>query len=271
MSARALKAATSPSLAPACGRDAPLFALAASPVPPFPGPCRPCLAVPKVELAVVINDWTTPSGASATMKLAGMRGHGRPNRLRGCWFCPTSRAVLGFSERMRLAGSAVRACALGGGGTRSAPRPSTSSRLRRRRRSRTTSGRPSHQNDLQIRIRKSRIGSPLGIHGKISQRKGSLGVSVTLRRVHMSCFRVWRVSAEHSRGRRQYGGDQGGADSVLRCGLTSGSFNFPEDRRTPMIMSGLGTGLAPFRAFAQESAACSFEYVGHRTDPKRRW
>jgi len=36
------------------------------------------------------------------------------------------------------------------------------------------------------------------------------------------------------------------------CGLTSGSFNFPEDRRTPMIMSGLGTGLAPFRAFAQE-------------------
>jgi homodimeric pyruvate:ferredoxin (flavodoxin) oxidoreductase len=36
------------------------------------------------------------------------------------------------------------------------------------------------------------------------------------------------------------------------CGLTSGSFNFPVDRTTPMVMTGLGTGLAPFRAFAQE-------------------
>ena len=36
------------------------------------------------------------------------------------------------------------------------------------------------------------------------------------------------------------------------CYITSGTFNFPEDPMTPMLMAGLGTGLAPFRAFAQE-------------------
>ncbi|EER04712.1 pyruvate:ferredoxin oxidoreductase/NADPH-cytochrome P450, putative [Perkinsus marinus ATCC 50983] len=36
--------------------------------------------------------------------------------------------------------------------------------------------------------------------------------------------------------------------------VTSGSFKFPESPMTPMIMAGLGTGLAPFRAFSQERA-----------------
>jgi sulfite reductase alpha subunit-like flavoprotein len=38
----------------------------------------------------------------------------------------------------------------------------------------------------------------------------------------------------------------------LACTVTSGTFKFPESGLTPMIMAGLGTGLAPFRAFVQE-------------------
>ena len=38
----------------------------------------------------------------------------------------------------------------------------------------------------------------------------------------------------------------------IACTITSGTFNFPADSRTPMVMAGLGTGLAPFRAFIQE-------------------
>jgi homodimeric pyruvate:ferredoxin (flavodoxin) oxidoreductase len=38
----------------------------------------------------------------------------------------------------------------------------------------------------------------------------------------------------------------------IPVGLTNGTFNFPEDTTVPLIMTGLGTGLAPFRAFIQE-------------------
>jgi pyruvate dehydrogenase (NADP+) len=38
------------------------------------------------------------------------------------------------------------------------------------------------------------------------------------------------------------------------CTVSSGTFNFPASPDTPMIMAGLGTGLAPFRAFIQERA-----------------
>jgi sulfite reductase alpha subunit-like flavoprotein len=38
----------------------------------------------------------------------------------------------------------------------------------------------------------------------------------------------------------------------VACTITSGTFKFPESPMTPMIMAGLGTGLAPFRAFVQE-------------------
>jgi len=36
------------------------------------------------------------------------------------------------------------------------------------------------------------------------------------------------------------------------CTMTSGTFNFPESNETPMVMVGLGTGVAPFIAFAQD-------------------
>lgn len=38
----------------------------------------------------------------------------------------------------------------------------------------------------------------------------------------------------------------------VACTVTSGTFKFPDSPMTPMIMAGLGTGLAPFRAFVQE-------------------
>jgi homodimeric pyruvate:ferredoxin (flavodoxin) oxidoreductase len=40
----------------------------------------------------------------------------------------------------------------------------------------------------------------------------------------------------------------------MPCQITTGTFNFPESMMQPMIMAGLGTGLAPFRAFVQERA-----------------
>jgi sulfite reductase alpha subunit-like flavoprotein len=49
--------------------------------------------------------------------------------------------------------------------------------------------------------------------------------------------------------------------------VTSGTFNFPADPRTPMVMAGLGTGLAPFRAFVQERAWLRRSQPGLVTGP----
>eukprot|EP00443_Scrippsiella_acuminata_P087488 CAMPEP_0115412888 /NCGR_PEP_ID=MMETSP0271-20121206/21786_1 /TAXON_ID=71861 /ORGANISM="Scrippsiella trochoidea, Strain CCMP3099" /LENGTH=169 /DNA_ID=CAMNT_0002837149 /DNA_START=1 /DNA_END=510 /DNA_ORIENTATION=+ len=34
--------------------------------------------------------------------------------------------------------------------------------------------------------------------------------------------------------------------------MTNGTFTFPKDDRTPMVMTGLGTGIAPIRSFVQD-------------------
>merc|ERR1719330_304756 len=34
--------------------------------------------------------------------------------------------------------------------------------------------------------------------------------------------------------------------------MTNGTFTFPDDDRTPMVMAGLGTGIAPIRSFVQD-------------------
>lgn len=46
------------------------------------------------------------------------------------------------------------------------------------------------------------------------------------------------------------------ADKVVRfaCAVKAGTFVLPESDQTPMVMAGLGTGLAPFRAFVQHRA-----------------
>jgi len=49
------------------------------------------------------------------------------------------------------------------------------------------------------------------------------------------------------------------------CSVTTGTFNFPESFLQPMVMAGLGTGLAPFRAFIQERA--HFTRMGHEGGP----
>jgi len=41
-------------------------------------------------------------------------------------------------------------------------------------------------------------------------------------------------------------------DVYAACSMTSGTFKFPESNETPMVMVGLGTGVAPFIAFAQD-------------------
>jgi len=38
----------------------------------------------------------------------------------------------------------------------------------------------------------------------------------------------------------------------VAIGMTHGTFCFPKDERTPMIMTGLGTGIAPIRSFVQD-------------------
>jgi len=46
-------------------------------------------------------------------------------------------------------------------------------------------------------------------------------------------------------------GEEGGPAQAA-CTMTSGTFNFPASNETPMVMVGLGTGVAPFIAFAQD-------------------
>merc|ERR1712027_228718 len=38
----------------------------------------------------------------------------------------------------------------------------------------------------------------------------------------------------------------------VAIGMTHGTFIFPKDDRTPMVMTGLGTGIAPIRSFVQD-------------------
>eukprot|EP00929_Paragymnodinium_shiwhaense_P122117 TRINITY_DN946_c0_g3_i1.p1 TRINITY_DN946_c0_g3~~TRINITY_DN946_c0_g3_i1.p1 ORF type:complete len:1967 (+),score=555.50 TRINITY_DN946_c0_g3_i1:774-5903(+) len=51
-------------------------------------------------------------------------------------------------------------------------------------------------------------------------------------------------------GEQQHAGQ--GSNFMAACSMTSGTFNFPESNETPMVMCGLGTGVAPFIAFAQD-------------------
>ena len=45
-----------------------------------------------------------------------------------------------------------------------------------------------------------------------------------------------------------------GSTFSVPCSVTPGTFKFPENLLQPYVMTGLGTGLAPFRAFVQERA-----------------
>jgi sulfite reductase alpha subunit-like flavoprotein len=45
---------------------------------------------------------------------------------------------------------------------------------------------------------------------------------------------------------------EAGVPVQAACTMTAGTFNFPESNETPMVMVGLGTGVAPFIAFAQD-------------------
>jgi sulfite reductase alpha subunit-like flavoprotein len=45
-----------------------------------------------------------------------------------------------------------------------------------------------------------------------------------------------------------------GSSFTVPCSVTPGTFKFPESLQQPYVMTGLGTGLAPFRAFVQERA-----------------
>ena len=49
-------------------------------------------------------------------------------------------------------------------------------------------------------------------------------------------------------------GEASGSTFQVACSVTPGTFKFPKSLLQPYIMVGLGTGLAPFRAFVQERA-----------------
>ena len=52
---------------------------------------------------------------------------------------------------------------------------------------------------------------------------------------------------------------------TVACSVSPGSFHFPKNLLQPYIMTGLGTGLAPFRSFVQERAY--FKRKGDETGP----
>ena len=84
---------------------------------------------------------------------------------------------------------------------------------------------------------------------------------VTPREVHL-CVAVVR---DTRRGRLRHGVasgflvDRATAHGPIRASIQTSHFRLPADPRTHIIMCGPGTGIAPFRAFLQERAACGIK------------